>query len=396
MDKEEKNKKLRSIIELILLLILCGAITFILINKFLDYQSQKNLSALQNNVKDARERSSISFSYSKAKMASSDSEEDMTNVSEKSGDNVDENVEEVDYTPILSVYKELHDANENFYGWLVIDGTPIDYPVMQGPDNEFYLSHNLERKYDKFGTLIMDIGSKDYLECPHLIVYGHNVKNGDLFGELINYRNQGYYKHHPEIVLDNLYESTTYEIFAVFRTSIEEAQTEEHFFTTYKFDTDEEYQKILTWAKNQSIYDIDYVPQFGDGILSLVTCEYSKKNGRFVVMAAKKNSAVMDKLATPSETAVPTSSATPTGTAKPTPSATPGAEAGATHAATPSDSPSESPSADVRRTPEDTPSASPSAEATEVPTVIPDESPSPEIEYKDISLKRYRDIDLGN
>lgn len=354
MDKEARNKKMRSIIELVLLLILCAAVSFILINKLLDYKSEKTLSALQGNVKDARERSSISFSYSKAKGAKegdlSENDENVTDVSEKT------DAAKVDFAPILSVYKELHDANENFYGWLMIDGTPIDYPVMQGPDNEFYLSHNLERKYDKFGTLIMDIGSKDYVECPHLIVYGHNVKNGSLFGELINYRNKSYYDMHSEIVLDNLYESTTYEIFAVFRTSIEEAQTDEHFFTTFRFDSEEEYQEILTWAKNQSIYDIDYVPQYGEGILSLVTCEYSKKNGRLVVMAAKKHVAVMDGEDIKEQS--------------------------------PKLSPS--PKAEATKTP------APTAMATVTNKPTPTPSPSPVIEYKDIDIKKYKDISLEN
>ena len=276
-----KEERIRNALELLFIVMIAFGLTYILVNKYFDYKSEQNLLSLQNNVKAARDVSDIEFSGTKTV--------GKVKVADESAGDVGETTEVKKVNSnILDTYKKLHDQNENFYGWLYIDGTPIDYPVMQGPDNEFYLSHNLERKYDKYGMLILDYGSDDTDKSPHLIVYGHNVHNGDLFGELINYKDMGYYKYHPVINFDSLYERTQYEIFAIFRVSLEEAQAEEKLFTTYNYESKEEFDDMLKFVKNKSMIKIDKSPNYKDTILSLVTCEYTKKDGRFVVMAYAK------------------------------------------------------------------------------------------------------------
>jgi|GEM_PF-6551757 len=278
-----KKERIRNALELLFIAMIAFGLSFILINKYYDYKSERSLRSLQDNVKSARDRSDMSFAgtmsvgeVKKGEILSESNSEDKESAISRPE------------SSILNTYKELHSQNENFYGWLYIADTPIDYPVMKGPDNEFYLSHNLERKYDKYGMLILDYGSDDSVKSPHLIIYGHNVHNGDLFGELINYKDHGYYSYHPTINFDSLYETDSYEIFAVFRVSLEEAQKDEALFTTYKYEDKDTFDSMLKYVKDKSIYKIDKTPEYGDTILSLVTCEYTKKDGRFVVMAYSK------------------------------------------------------------------------------------------------------------
>ena len=284
------QKRILTVIESVLILIFFFSLSYILLNLYLDNKSEKTLSDMRNVVKASRlQQEEIKI----PEAAIAKNEEKKAKVEAELAKKEAEKKAEAEAMTtkktnvILDVYKEFHDKNENFNGWLYVEDTELEYPVMKGPDNKFYLSHDIERKYDKHGMLIMDDGCDETASCPHLIIYGHNVNSGKMFGDLLFYKDASYYKYHPDISFDTLYERGSYRVFAVLATTVNEAQKEIELFTTYSFNNKKDYEKIVKWAKEHSLYKIDYVPEYGDGILSLVTCEHSQDEGRFVVMAAR-------------------------------------------------------------------------------------------------------------
>lgn len=290
MKGPSKKKRLNQIIELICALVFAFSVTYIIANKVMDYKSEKSMEELQAMVHVARnvEDKALYMNGMGVKNTSLESSDGDNSQNEQSeAEPQEEETKTDDLVTLSEAFNNLHDKNENFYGWILIDGTKIDYPLMQGPDNAFYLEHNINNEKDKRGMLIMDTKCDINSKNAHLIVYGHNVHDGDLFGELINYKDTGYEKYHPYIQLDSIYGSKKFKVFAAFRTTVEEAQEDEALFTTYSYDTLEDFNKMLEWVDKKALYDTGVKPEYGDEILSLVTCEYTKENGRFVVMAGR-------------------------------------------------------------------------------------------------------------
>ena len=190
------------------------------------------------------------------------------------------------YIVILACFSFFN--NPYFAGWVTLSDTGINYPVMQGPDNEYYLSHNMQNEYDKYGLLVMDTRCSDASESPQYIVYGHNARTGSMFGELKDYRTQRYYEMHPTITFDTLYESSEYDIVSVFTVSLDE-EAEDVFYEYTDFPSKVIFDNYIDSIKEMSFYDTGIEPEYGDELLSLVTCENSIKDGRFVVVASKRN-----------------------------------------------------------------------------------------------------------
>lgn len=172
-------------------------------------------------------------------------------------------------------------------GWLAIEGTIIDYPVMQCEDNEYYLHHDFYGEDSTHGCLyVKDIA--DLAEGTNSIVYGHNMRDGSMFGDLDLYQNKEFYLEHPEISFDTLYEKRSYEILAVFLSQV--YNVEDDVFKYYKFyqaDTQEEFDDFYENIKALSLYDTGVEAEFGDTFLTLSTCAYHVEDGRFVVVAKR-------------------------------------------------------------------------------------------------------------
>jgi len=198
---------------------------------------------------------------------------------------VDETREEL---PVLGKYELLYQKNQKIVGWIKIDGTKIDYPVMQTVNNEYYLDHNYNQQYDKNGSIFMDKDCDAMYPGDNLIIYGHNMKSGKMFGNLNYYSKESFYKKHPYILFDTIYETGTYEIMYVFRSKI--YSEEEIVFKYYKFIdavSEEEFNSNLKAMKELSLYDTGVTASYGDKLITLSTCDYEEKNGRFVVVAKK-------------------------------------------------------------------------------------------------------------
>ncbi len=190
--------------------------------------------------------------------------------------------------PVLDEYKNLLNKNKRLIGWVKIDDTNIDYPVMQTTDNEYYLDHNLNQEYDKNGSIFMDKDCDVLKPSTNLILYGHHMKSGQMFGGLSLYSDQNYYEKHPCIQFDTIYEKGLYEIMYVFRSRV--YSEDEIVFKYYQFidaQSEQEFDSYMNDMEGMSLYDTGVTAQYGDRLLTLATCDYQEKNGRFVVVAKK-------------------------------------------------------------------------------------------------------------
>lgn len=208
---------------------------------------------------------------------------------ENEDDNLDENGEETE-PEVLEDYKTLLNMNKDLIGWLKIADINIDYPVMQTNDNTYYLDHNFDKKYDKNGCLFLDYQCDVINRNTNLIIYGHNMQSGNMFGNLDKYSSEEYYKEHPKFEFDTIYEKGAYEIVYVFRSKIYNEDTV--VFKYYQFldvQSEKEFDSNMAEMAKISLYDTGITPQYGDELLTLSTCDYQENNGRFVIVARKIN-----------------------------------------------------------------------------------------------------------
>ena len=213
----------------------------------------------------------------------------LVHLTDKEEENSDSEGE--DATPeVLEDYKTLLNMNKDLIGWLKIADINIDYPVMQTNDNAYYLDHNFENKYDKNGCLFLDYQCDVINRNTNLIIYGHNMQSGKMFGSLSKYSDEAYYKEHPKFEFDTIYEKGAYEIVYVFRSKIynEDAVV----FKYYQFldvQSEKEFDSNMAEMAKISLYDTGITPEYGDELLTLSTCDYQENNGRFVIVARKIN-----------------------------------------------------------------------------------------------------------
>ncbi len=192
---------------------------------------------------------------------------------------------------ILPQLKELYEQNGDLAGWIKIEGTKIDYPVMYTPqDPEFYLYRTFEKQEDptKEGSIFVDANCTLEPRGDNLLIHGHNMKNGTMFHTLLEYEKEAFYKEHPVIEFSTLYSADKYEIAAVFLSKI--YNKDDDVFKFYKFydaQTKEEYDHFVQNIKELELYETGITPEFGDELITLSTCEYSQDNGRIVVVARK-------------------------------------------------------------------------------------------------------------
>lgn len=192
-------------------------------------------------------------------------------------------------TATLTKWKELYAQNSDFIGWLIVEGTKIDYPVVQSRDNEYYLHHNFQKEEDKYGCLyVKDIADVD-TPGTNFIIYGHHMKDDSMFGDLDKYESESFFEKHGDISFETLKEERVYKVMAAFRTELSETgdDTEFRYYQFYQADTEEEFFDFYENVKALSIYDTGVTAEYGDTFLTLSTCSSHAENGRFVVVAKR-------------------------------------------------------------------------------------------------------------
>jgi sortase B len=185
---------------------------------------------------------------------------------------------------VYDQYGTLFEQNPDMIGWIKIDGTTIDYPVMQSPDRpDFYLKHNFEKQWSDYGV---PYAAEDCLLDPqsdNITIFGHHMKSGKMFGALEDYKKEAFYREHPAIRFDIRAGFGVYEVIAVFRTTPARFSYNRFIHAADSAEFDE----YIRRCSALSFYDTGKTAQYGDKLITLSTCEYSENDSRLVVVARK-------------------------------------------------------------------------------------------------------------
>lgn len=195
-------------------------------------------------------------------------------------------VEEEQKDQRLEGYAKLAAQNSDMIGWIRIEDTVIDYPVMQTPENpDFYLRKGFDKKYSAYGMVYMDASCSLTEESPNYVLYGHHMKNGSMFASIDNYESREYYEEHPVIGFDTLDSVRDYEVVAAFK--LPASQVDNAFAYKLAAKTEENYNALISYIKKNSFYDTGIIPKWPEQLVTLTTCEYTQRDGRFFVIARK-------------------------------------------------------------------------------------------------------------
>lgn len=190
---------------------------------------------------------------------------------------------------VLPQYESLSLKNPDLIGWISIEDTPINYPVMYTPEQkDYYLHRNFDGDYEYTGLPFLDEQCQVIPRSTNLIIYGHNMKNTTMFSTLIKYEDQEYFEKHPTIQFDTIYEQGTYQIISAFRSQV--YRKSDRVFKFYQFIhavNEQEFANFCMNIKELSLYDTKQDANYGDELLTLVTCSYHTENGRFVIVAKR-------------------------------------------------------------------------------------------------------------
>ena len=183
-------------------------------------------------------------------------------------------------------YSEAYERNGDLVGWIYIEGTNINYPVMQTVSRpNYYLKRNFEHQYSDYGVPYVAENCEVDIS-DNIIIYAHNMKNGTMFSNLLLYEKEDFYTEHRFIQFDTLADYGTYEIVAVFRTVVSprDGFRFNHFVSA---ESKVQFDEFIAACKGLSLYETGVSAVYGDSLITLSTCEYTQADGRIVVVAKK-------------------------------------------------------------------------------------------------------------
>lgn len=191
----------------------------------------------------------------------------------------------------INKVKYLKSINQDVIGWIQIDNTSINYPLLQTSDNEYYLKHDYRKKKNKYGSIFINTKSNILDNYSNIIIYGHNMKDAQMFNSLLKYEDRNYYDKHQTIKIATEKEECSYSIVSVFKSRIfyqDEKDVFRYYNYTY-FDNERTYNEFIKETEKNEIYDTKVEARYGEQIITLVTCDYSQDNGRLIVIAKKSS-----------------------------------------------------------------------------------------------------------
>lgn len=196
---------------------------------------------------------------------------------------VEENIENQEERKID--INKLYEENKDIVGWLKIDNTTINYPIMQNiNDPNYYLRRDFYKNYSSYGTPYM--AKQCNLNSDNIVIYGHHMKNNKMFGELKKYKSKDFYNNHKIITFTTLEKEYSYEIFAVFKTTVYTKNTF-RYYENINFENKKMYNDFINICKDKSLYQTGIEIKDKEKLITLSTCEYSNKNSRLVIVARK-------------------------------------------------------------------------------------------------------------
>lgn len=258
MKKEKttnKNKKFITVLAIIFIICLIFAISYLVIH-FINANKNKELyDNLQENIM------------------------------------VDEAIEELSQvkSEFVEKVKELRQENEDVKGWINIADTNINYPLLQTTDNSYYLTHNYKKEKSSYGSIFINHKSNIKDNNSNVIIYGHDMKDGQMFKELLKYEDKNFYDHESIIKIATEEGESQYEIIYVFKSRVfyQDEKNVFRFYNYYNFENENQYNEYINNCRKIQLYDTGKTATYGEQLITLITCEYSQENGRFVVVAKK-------------------------------------------------------------------------------------------------------------
>ena len=190
---------------------------------------------------------------------------------------------------ILGQYQKLYERNGDMVGWVDIEGTKINYPVMKSKEEQYYLHRNFDKEYDVNGLPFIDANYDLDDRNSNIMIYGHHMKSGIMFAGLLDYDTVDFYDSHKLIHFDTLGEERTYKVIAAFYSQIYRTD-ERQYFKFYQYAgalSANEYETYVKSIQSLSCYDTGTTAVYGEQLLTLVTCSYHVDEGRFVVVAKR-------------------------------------------------------------------------------------------------------------
>lgn len=180
-------------------------------------------------------------------------------------------------------------SNPDLAGWITIDGTKIDYPVMYTPDDgEKYIRKDFKGNFSVGGLPFIEDGCSLDPESDNLIIYGHNMANGTMFNNIMNYQQKNFWEAHKTFTFKTLYEERTYEVISAFYDRVYlKTDTNFKFYQFIDARDEAHFNEAITYYKEHDLYETDVTAKYGDDLITLVTCAYHVDNGRFVVVARR-------------------------------------------------------------------------------------------------------------
>ena len=286
-EKTKAKRKGRYVIIYLLLSVLIVLSVIYIINFFSLKQEAKEQTKLLSTI-DIYERENAK---EVAQNVSENEEEKVESESEENDETVLTEIaeEQKQETERMLQVKELQEQNPDIIGWLEIENTNINYPVLQGTDNSYYMTHNYKKENSKNGSIFLDANYDWNIPSNNLLIYGHNLGNGMMFQELLKYEKESFYQEHPVIRFTTAEEDAEYEIISAFKSRVYH-KSEKNVFRYYYFinsESEEEYNQFVKNAKNVSLYPINVTASYGDQLITLSTCSYYVQDGRFAVVGRK-------------------------------------------------------------------------------------------------------------
>jgi len=272
-------KKYLYIITIVLLLIVFGVSAFHVVSYIVGSQQQAakyDDMAAQLDAQDATAGTSPSTPT-----------QDTADVTEPSEEFVPVEEPTDPETGILIRYLDFYEQNPDLVGWIKIEGTKLNYPVMQTPhDKDYYLDHNFEREHSDWGAIYAREECDVFRPSDNVTLYGHTMKDGSMFACLHEYTEKETWENNNVIFYDTIYERHIYQIFAVFTTT---ASLGEGFSYHQMEDAVDEadFNEFIATCKDLALYETGITPAYGEKVICLSTCEYSQDNGRLVVAAVR-------------------------------------------------------------------------------------------------------------
>ena len=179
--------------------------------------------------------------------------------------------------------------NSDYKGWITISNTKVDNPIFQTDNNDFYLNHNQQKKKSAYGALFFDHNNiiTENKTDSNLVIYGHNMINGSMFGTLKKFKSLDFYKANPTIEFSTLYKKSTYKIYAIFVLNASKADDNGYIYNISRnnFLNDDDFNSWVNEAYERSIINTGVDVELGDNIITLVTCVNDFDDARLVIMA---------------------------------------------------------------------------------------------------------------